>query len=295
LAGLSDWSNVTKVLNPTAGVTVSYRFYCNDTSDNWNSTPITSLIITEPSAWYTSELSILVSSSSALVGYKVNMVGTLVFQHNGSGIANAPIRLHYSITGGDYWSLIASTATATNGSYYATWYTMHTSNYEIKAVYEGEESSNIIGTETTVNLVITDIEEEAFSVSSNSTISDLTFNSTAREITLSVSGPDGTTGYLSIFLSKNLVSDANDLTIYFDGSPQSFDAIPIDNIWFIHLAYSHSSHVLRLSLSRASPASVPLEHAAQLLAIASVLVALLVAALFSKRRLARKPPHTIAQ
>jgi len=70
--------------------------------------------------------------------------------------------------------------------------------------------------ETIVNLIITDIEEQVFSVSSNSTVSNLAFNSTAREITFTVSGPDNTTGYLNIFLSKDLTPDIDGLRIYFD-------------------------------------------------------------------------------
>lgn len=268
---------------------MQYRFYCNDTFDNWSSTPINSLVITEPPTWYNSDLSMLVSSSSALVGYEVNIVGSLVFEHNGSGIPNAPLRFHYSVTEGESWNLITSTTTVTDGSFRVTWFTMFTGDYAIRAVYLGEEDSNIFGTEATVNLVIADIDEQAFSVSSNSTISNLAFNSTVREITFNLSGPDGTTGYLNIFLSSNLVPDAADLRIYFDGVEESFEAISIDDLWFIHLSYSHSTHTLRLSLAHGVPGSVFPELAIVLLAIITA-IALSSAAIFRLRhKLTRKP------
>jgi len=41
----SAWANVTKTL-PSSHVVVGYRWYCNDTSNNWNSTPIQTLTVT---------------------------------------------------------------------------------------------------------------------------------------------------------------------------------------------------------------------------------------------------------
>ena len=40
LAGTSAWSNVTKTLTSTIGTRVEYRFWCNDTSNNWADTGV---------------------------------------------------------------------------------------------------------------------------------------------------------------------------------------------------------------------------------------------------------------
>jgi len=284
LSGVSDWSNVTKTLDSTVGARVEYMFYCNDTSDNLGSTTIQSLIVTEPIIWYNSELSLLVSSSPALVGYKVNVVGRLSYD-GGSGIPNAPVELYYSGTGGESWNFITSTTTNPDGSYSMTWFTMYTGNYNFKAVYTGDENSRIIGDEAVVNLIITDIEEQIFSVSSNSTVSNLVFNSTAREITFNVTGTSGTTGYLDIFLSKNLVPDTNDLIIYFDGVEMSYEVLSVDDVWFIHLTYDHSTHTLKIVLSSASPTYAFTEQ----LVIVSITTALAIAvmslALFRKKKI----------
>ena len=43
LSGNPAWSNVTKTLNSTVGVKIAYRFWCNDTSNNWADTELTFL------------------------------------------------------------------------------------------------------------------------------------------------------------------------------------------------------------------------------------------------------------
>jgi flagellar hook assembly protein FlgD len=44
--GLSAWSNVTKTLPGTVGTVVGFRWYCNDTESNWNSTQMQTLTTT---------------------------------------------------------------------------------------------------------------------------------------------------------------------------------------------------------------------------------------------------------
>lgn len=55
--GTGNWSNVTKTLNSTNGVTVSWRIYANDTANNWNVTNIFSLTTTCTENWTYSDWS----------------------------------------------------------------------------------------------------------------------------------------------------------------------------------------------------------------------------------------------
>jgi hypothetical protein len=185
----------------------------------------------------------------------VQVIGQLTCQHNGSGISNVPVLLYYNIPGVETWNVIASVTTGLNGSFSVTWFTLATGNYVIKAVYAGDQTYAIMGTETSINMVITDIENQIFSVSSNSTISGLNFNSTARTISFTVTGPTGTNGYIDIILGKSLVSDLSDLKIYFDDVEKSFDAISLGDTWFIRLTYLHSTHSLRIGFSPTSAAA----------------------------------------
>lgn len=52
--GTGNWSNATKVLNSTSGVSVGYRFYVNDTTNQWNNTGIRTLVTTNGGSrnWY---------------------------------------------------------------------------------------------------------------------------------------------------------------------------------------------------------------------------------------------------
>lgn len=63
LSGTDDWANVTKTLPSTAGLVIGFRWYCNDTANNWGSTPIQTLIVTAPGYPMYSD----VSHSSTLV------------------------------------------------------------------------------------------------------------------------------------------------------------------------------------------------------------------------------------
>jgi hypothetical protein len=50
LSGSASWANVTKTLNSTVGLVIGYRWYCNDTSDNWNHTGILTFTTTSGEA-----------------------------------------------------------------------------------------------------------------------------------------------------------------------------------------------------------------------------------------------------
>jgi len=61
-----DWSNVTKVVNSTAGATIAWKVYANDTSDNWNASEVFSYNTTSSGAQtYTENISQVVSVSSS--------------------------------------------------------------------------------------------------------------------------------------------------------------------------------------------------------------------------------------
>ena len=47
LSGASAWSNFTVTINSTVGCTIRWQVYANDTSNNWNATPIYSYVTTQ--------------------------------------------------------------------------------------------------------------------------------------------------------------------------------------------------------------------------------------------------------
>jgi hypothetical protein len=46
LTGLSSWANTTKTIGSTVGTVIAFRWYCNDTDNNWNSTGVQLFTIT---------------------------------------------------------------------------------------------------------------------------------------------------------------------------------------------------------------------------------------------------------
>ncbi|NIS80701.1 MAG: hypothetical protein GTO14_10940, partial [Anaerolineales bacterium] len=47
ISSKEDWSNVTKVVDSGIGKTIRWKVYANDTSNNWNASPIYSFVTTE--------------------------------------------------------------------------------------------------------------------------------------------------------------------------------------------------------------------------------------------------------
>lgn len=232
--------------------TWSNNYYGMDYFDNFSLTYLPPV---------SSSISIAVSPSIALVGFEVKILGQLTCQQNGTGISNAPLLVSYRyhpdlmsyIPSEKGWNIISTVTTDTHGGYSVTWFVMSSGYYVVEAFYPG--FGNVQGASNFTNLLITSLDDKIFSVSSNSTVSAMNFDSTARELNFTVSGPSSTTGYLHMYLAKSLVSDLSELKIYFDGLEQSYEAISVGNRWFVRLIYSHSSHCIRICLGPDMPAT----------------------------------------
>lgn len=81
-----------------------------------------------------------------------------------------------------------------------------------------------------------------FLIVSNSTITELTFNSGTKTITFTVSGPNGTVGHTNLTIAKALIQNITGLQIYIDESPISYTVTSTDYSWLIHFTYFHSAH-----------------------------------------------------
>lgn len=88
----------------------------------------------------------------------------------------------------------------------------------------------------------------AFCIESNSTVSALAFNSTTQEISFTVSGPNDTTGYVNITISKTLLPNLAGLKIYIDKQDINFTANTIGDSQVLYFAYHHSTHNITIHL-----------------------------------------------
>ena len=188
------------------------------------------------------------SSSTSYSGFKVEMQGNL--ENNETAIAAAPILLSYSVNGGKSWEDLTLVHTASDGSYSATWNPSVTGSYLIKATYEGDETN--LGTAKIVNLAITPYgNNNVFSVSSNSTVSSLVFESEHNELRFSVSGESGTTGYADVYIAKTLVQDPSNIEVIFDEEELNYTVTSTEDAWLLHFTYTHSIHNVVVNLESA--------------------------------------------
>jgi hypothetical protein len=185
-------------------------------------------------------------------GFNVEIEGNLAF--NGTAISYAPILLSYSVTGGKSWEDLTLVNTDSDGHYSATWMPSVTGNYLIKATYDGDK--DYIGTSTTVNLAVTkSVENVLFSVTSNSTLTSLIFNSQTRELSFTVTGPQGTTGYVDLNVPNSLIANIATVKAYIDGNEIAYTFDSVNDSWLLHFSYPHSTHevVLNLGLPKSKP------------------------------------------
>ena len=87
-----------------------------------------------------------------------------------------------------------------------------------------------------------------FSVASNSTVSDLSFDSSGKLLSFTVSGPDGTSGVVEVAISKELMADTAGLQVFLDGVEVPYDVVSVDGSWLVSFRYDHSTHSVQINL-----------------------------------------------
>jgi hypothetical protein len=196
-----------------------------------------------------SSLELFCQSSTSYRDFKVDISGRL--SQNCTGIPQAQILLSYSVNAGNSWIDLTTSITDADGGFLEVWSPQVSGYYLLRAVYEG--SSDFAAAERTVSFAVVPFEEQkVFSLTSNSTVTSLFFNSTSQELSFSVNGTSGTTGYVSISMPKTLVNDASALKVYLDGAPLVYTAELQGDSVFVTFTYHHSSHKVTVALGDAS-------------------------------------------
>jgi hypothetical protein len=130
-------------------------------------------------------------------------------------------------------------------------------------------------------------DQSYFFVESNSTVSELFFNSTSGELSFTVTGETGTPGYVEITIAKSLVSNIQDVKVYLDGSQLAVVITEDGDSWLLRFTYTHSTHQVKVSL--ATDLDAPLIGVESWVWIASailvgILSAVAVASMYKRRR-----------
>jgi hypothetical protein len=225
-------------------------------------------------------------SSTTTSGFNVEIQGSLTY--NGVGLVGAGIQLSDSVTGGATWQDLTYINTDNNGSFTCVWTPPASGNYGIKATWPGD--SDYSNASAVYNFAVApfDIQgQNVFSVTSNSTLTSLTFNSATDELSFGVSGPPGTTGFTEVCIPQSLIPDISKLNVMIDGASINYNSVSEGNVWLITFTYHHSSHtiVMDLGSAPASTTTVPEFPTALILPLFAVII------LFSVAFIRRKMPN----
>lgn len=222
--------------------------------DNQTPTPEPSLPPTQQT-----QLTLDCSSSGDSTGFKVDITGRLTY--DSIGIPNAQVLLSYSLDGGYNWISLTTVNTDGNGDFYAVWMPEVSGNNRLKADWGGDAYRPAVS--TTITFAVTPVDEEkpldednAFSVTTNSVLTELFFDSGNNELSFRVEGADGTTGYVNVHVSKTFLSDASSLKVYLDSEEIEFTTESQDDAWVLSFTYTHSAHQVTVSLSSDAASAV---------------------------------------
>ena len=93
----------------------------------------------------------------------------------------------------------------------------------------------------TIQPTPTPLAVEEFKIESNSTVSSIGYNSTAKEIRFQVSGETNTSGYIKITITKTFMPNSN-IDVYVDGNKIDCEVSSDGDSWLVTFSYKHSMH-----------------------------------------------------
>jgi len=157
-----------------------------------------------------------------------------------------------------------------------------TSNYVIQARGQLGYATQLFY--SNVSLTVSPYEgKNAFSVQSTSTVTDLTFSSSTKELRFTVSGESGTTGITKVFIAKSLVADGTSVNVKLDQDDIEYTVTEMGDYWVLTFTYTHSSHAVLVGMPTLSTSSGIGGLSMELLAIIGVVAVAAVGALLILR------------
>ncbi len=90
--------------------------------------------------------------------------------------------------------------------------------------------------------------QKMLTVSSNSTVSHLNFDSANKRVSFDISGPAGTVGYAGVYIPKSIASKVTASTVYLDLSKVDYEIKPQEDSWLLSFSYIHNTHQVIINL-----------------------------------------------
>ena len=227
-------------------------------------------------------LTVQTSVSSTALGYNVDISGLLT-TIEGQPLSGKNIVFSHQTPGVTEWNYFTSATTNSQGEYSATWLPLATGSFVVKAEWRGDDTYS--GASDSKNIsVIRSADTSLLFVESNSTLSSLSLNASANEVSFEVRGPAGTRGYVKFLISRVLIANLTQFRVYIDGNETEFSATSTDNIQMLYFEYGHSSHQVTIRLPAVRPSPSPSIPEFQTWIILPVLLATLILAVVGIRR-----------
>ena len=227
-------------------------------------------------------LSFYCISSSPSSGFNVQIQGSLTY--NGVGLSDAGIQLSDSVTGGRSWQDLTYLITGSDGNFTCMWNPSVSGNYGIEATWSGDSDySNASAVYNFAIVPFNSQNQNVFSVTSNSTLTSLTFNSATNELSFGVSGPSGTTGLTTVCIPQSLVPNISKLNVMLNGTSINYTSAFVDNVWLITFTYHHSSHTVVIALGASTVPEFP-----TLIILPLFAIAILLSTVFIRKRIPKK-------
>ncbi|MDR0372372.1 MAG: hypothetical protein LBI79_02240 [Nitrososphaerota archaeon] len=251
---LSIAINVTAPINPPPSPTPT-----TTAQPTASSIPTTTPIPTSRPPMPTSSIDLSCISTVTGGNFRVNINGGVSL--NGNPLSDESVLISYSVTGGRTWESLTLVQTTSDGSFAAAWMPSVTGDYLIKATIEATQTT--AAAEKTINMALTpdnpeNPESNVFTLNSNSTIRQFTFNPDNKTLSFTAEGPTGTAGYVNIYIPKAVLNNISTLKAYIDNSEVvTFSSKSIGDSWLIILSYTHSIHTITLELDNESSLNNP--------------------------------------
>jgi len=214
------------------------------------------------------------SASTLALGYYVNITGRVTYR--GYPMNSMDVWIEWS--SGGLPNEISTVLTHGDGTFNVSWMPHATGTFYIiaKIIWPRWLPDEVDVPESRACLAVSPpFENQVFSVVSNSTISALTFNSTANVLSFLAIDPDGTTGYAKVFISKQLLTNISSLIVYVDGKQTDYTYGSTNNSWTIAIMYKHSTHEVQMVIP---------EFASTTVTLLTVLIASTAIVLLKKKR-----------
>ena len=191
------------------------------------------------------------TEASSAIGGNIVTSGQLIDQYD-DALRNQLVTLAYKPSGATGWTHVSSDQTDTEGKYSITWTPAASGYYDLKADWAGNTTHRTASKIVTVSTIYHK-NQYVFTVESNSTTTQLSFNETSASLRFHTSSPNGTFGYARVSIAKGLVNDVSKMRLFEDRIEKAFTLSSSTGSWLLAFNYSQNVHQITINLNPATP------------------------------------------